>query len=77
MNDEKIYGELVEIKKEITAVHKEIARTNLELAKQSVDLSHHIRRTDLAEKRIEMLQKALFIALGALLAAELVVKYVV
>lgn len=77
MDNDRLFNELMEIKKETAEIRKEIASVTLELAKQTVDLQHHIRRTDLAEKRIEILQKLVFVAMGGFLAAELIVKYMV
>lgn len=68
--------DIQEIKVDLKETRKEISNINIVLAKQAVDLNHHIKRTDIAERRIELLQKAMWISIGAVLVVEILVKYV-
>lgn len=63
------------INNDIKEISKDINEIKISLAAQAVDLNHHIRRTDLAEKRIELLQKAMWISLGAFLVIEFILRY--
>jgi hypothetical protein len=68
-------NELKEIKNDLKEIRKDLNSINVVLGKQSVDLNHHIKRTDLAERRIELLQKAMWISIGALIVIEVLLKY--
>lgn len=71
--NEKYEADIKEIKEAIHAIH-------IEIAKQTVDWNHHVKRTDLNDKRIDTLQRFMWLNLGGLAVIQfllaLVMKYV-
>lgn len=55
-----------EIRKDLRDVKEAILQMRVDIAKQTVDWNHHVKRTDLNDKRIDTLQRFMWLNLGGL-----------
>lgn len=68
--------DLQELKSNINNIKTQMSEINVNIAELKVDVRHHIKRTDLHEARLELLQKAMWVCLGALICMEFFLKYI-
>lgn len=59
--------------KELKEIKEVLTRIQIEIAKQTVDWNHHVKRTDLNDKRIDTLQKFMWLNLGGLAVIQILV----
>jgi hypothetical protein len=63
---EEIRREMALVRRDIKEIKDQIVSINIEIAKQTVDWNHHVKRTDGNDKRIDTLQKFMWINIGGI-----------
>lgn len=66
-----------ELKLELKEIKQALHLISIEIAKQTVDWNHHVKRTDLNDKRIDTLQRFMWLNLGGLAVIQMLIVFVV
>lgn len=65
-------NEINEVKNDVKDIKNSLNVIKIEIAKQTVDWNHHVKRTDINDKRIDTLQKFMWLNLGGIAVVQVI-----